>query len=270
MKLNTILQAVCITAILFLSALACAADEFPYRLDYPDVPVIELADAKSAFDKGEAVFIDTRTQMEFDTIHVKGSLLLDFGNQKFLADLSELGKNNPGKKLILYDNGITCLKCYIAVQDATDEGMENVFAYDGGIQAWAETYPGDTILLGEQIIDAQKQLIPYDNFLKVSLDFETFRKKAAESPNARVIDARDPIQRTRKIAGFEEALPIPLDKLIRNIINKGYMKDNQLFIFDQVGRQVRWLMYYLEKQGYKDYYFLSGGATAVLMDQQYR
>ena len=41
-------------------------------------------------------------------------------------------------------------------------------------------------------------------------------------------------------------------------------------VVDQVGKQVRWLMYHLEDKGYKDYAFLKGGATAVLKDQRYR
>jgi len=48
------------------------------------------------------------------------------------------------------------------------------------------------------------------------------------------------------------------------------MKDKQLVIFDQVGKQVLWLMYYLEDKGYKNYYFLKGGATSVLKKQKYR
>ena len=70
--------------------------------------------------------------------------------------------------------------------------------------------------------------------------------------------------------GFENALPIPLDKLVKNVIKKGNLKNKQLLIFDQVGKQVRWLMYHLVDQGYDDFYFLEGGATSVLKVQEYR
>lgn len=255
---------------LFAMSSFCHAGEFPYRQDYPEVPIVELADVRSGFEKGEIIFVDARTKMEFDTIHIRDAVHIDFSTQQFLSDLLELGRSNPSKKIIVYDNGITCLKCYIAVQDARDEEMENVYAYDGGIQAWAEAYPADTILMGEQIKDGKKEIIPYEQFLNISLDFETFKQKIADSPSAKVIDARDPIQRTKKLPGVDNVMQIPLDKLIRNVIDKGHLKNDRLFIFDQVGRQVRWLMYYLEKEGYKDYYFLKGGATAVLKEQQYR
>lgn len=246
------------------------AEDFPYRQNYPDVPIIGLNDVRSGYEKGEIIFVDARTKMEFDTIHIRDAVHIDFSTQQFLSTLQELGTSNPQKKIIVYDNGITCLKCYIAVQDAMDEEMNNVYAYDGGVQAWAEAYPAETILMGKQIQDGQKEIIPYDQYLKISLDFDTFTQKIADSPTAQVIDARDPIQRTKKLPRLENAMPIPLDKLIRNVITKGHLKNNQLFIFDQVGRQARWLMYYLEKEGYQNYYFLAGGATAVLKEQQYR
>ena len=42
---------------------------------------------------------------------------------------------------------------------------------------------------------------------------------------------------------------IPLDVFIPNFVAKGEGKDKTILIYDQVGKQVRWLMYYLEDQG---------------------
>lgn len=61
----------------------------------------------------------------------------------------------------------------------------------------------------------------------------------------------------------------PFDQLIKNIIQKGKFQDQTLLIFDQVGKQVRWLMYQLEAAGYADYYFLSEGAYGVIGMQAY-
>jgi len=144
-----------------------------------------------------------------------------------------------------------------------EANIKNVYAFDAGIPAWANAYPRDTILIGKEIRDPGKQLIPKSEFAKTTIDFATFKKKAT-AENAVVIDARDPMQRVQKFTVFDKALPIPLDKLVKNIIDKERMKDKQLLIFDQVGKQVKWLMYYLEDKGYKKYYFLKGGATSVL------
>jgi hypothetical protein len=61
----------------------------------------------------------------------------------------------------------------------------------------------------------------------------------------------------------------PFDILIKNIIGKGKFKNQTLLIFDQVGKQVRWLMYHLKAAGYRDYYFLSDGSYGVIGMQAY-
>ncbi len=255
--------------VLFLSGSFCNAEDLPFRKDYPDVKTVETEDLKAGYDAGAFIIVDVRSTLEFDVIHPKGAFHVSLGNADFVKNLKELAMQNPEKKIAVYCNGGTCLKSYKAATDATEAGMDNVYAFDAGIPAWANAYPSETLLLEKEVTDPEKQLIPKSELKKITLDFETFKQKAAEE-NAVAIDARDPMQRTQKLPGFEKALPIPLDKLIKNVINKGNLKDKQLLIFDQVGKQVRWLMYYLVDQGYTNYYFLEGGATAVLKEQNYR
>lgn len=56
---------------------------------------------------------------------------------------------------------------------------------------------------------------------------------------------------------------IPLEVFIPSFVAKKANQDMTLLIFDQVGKQVKWLQYYLEEYGYENYHFLEGGATAV-------
>ncbi len=255
----------------FLTLLSswCFATDFPYRKDYPNVAIVELADLKAGYDDGIFIIVDVRSALEFDTIHPKGAFHVSLSSKGFESNLQALASQYPNKKIAVYCNGITCLKSYKAAQRASGAGMKNVYAFDAGIPAWVNSYPNDTLLVGKEISDPEKQLIPKSELAKVMVDFDTFKKKAA-GPTALVIDSRDPMQRSEKLPGFENAMPIPLDKLIKNIIDHDRMKDKQLLIFDQVGKQVRWLMYYLEDKGYDNYFFLKGGATAVLKEQKYR
>lgn len=257
----------CLSVILFTGI--SFAEDFPYRKDYPNVKIIELADLKAGYDSGTFLIVDVRSKLEFDTIHVKGAVHISLSSADFADRLKNLAAQNSGKKIAVYCNGITCLKSYKAAQKANAAGIDNVYAFDAGIPAWANEYPSETRLVGKTITDPKKQLISKSQFQKVLLDYDAF-KKMAQDPNAQAIDARDPIQRTHKLPGFENAMPIPLDKLFKNIIEHERMKDKKLLIFDQLGKQVRWLMYYLEDKGYKDYYFLKGGATSVLKEQEYR
>ena len=251
------------------SAALCLAEDFPYRKDFPDVPVIELAELKAGYDAGSIIMVDVRSDIEFDAIHSKKAKHVSLGTQNFLPELKALIAANPGKKFATYCNGVTCLKSYHAAQQAKQGGLANVYAFDAGIPAWAKAYPADTLLLGKELTNPEKQLISKSEFMKYCVDFATFKQKAAE-PNAVVIDARDPQQRTKPLPGFDNAMPIQLDKLIHNVVSKGNMKDKKLLIFDQVGKQVDWLQYYLVEYGYTDYLFLDGGATSVLKEQKFR
>ena len=51
-------------------------------------------------------------------------------------------------------------------------------------------------------------------------------------------------------------------KKFAKYLNKAKTKNKTLFIYDEVGKQVRWLQYALEEMGIKEYYFMNKGAKA--------
>lgn len=62
-----------------------------------DAERITLAEAKKAFDEGNAVFLDTRAENSYNNEHIKGALNITEAN------LAEKYKDIPkGKKLIAY------------------------------------------------------------------------------------------------------------------------------------------------------------------------
>ena len=251
------------------AALPTVANNFPYREFYSEVSIINLADLKTGYDRKEFVIVDVRSAAEFETIHIKGAVNLPYSNAQFSERLRGFAGKNPGKKIAVYCNGITCIKSYKAAEDAVYAKMTNVYAFDGGIGAWARAYPADTLLNNNEISAPVQQLISEERFKNSCMDFASF-KENSKGDNAVLIDARDPIQRKEKLPGLDQALQIPMDKLVDNIIARGNMKDKELYIFDQVGGQVNWLMYYLVANGYSNFHFLDGGATAVLKKQEYR
>ena len=248
--------------------ITCLAEEFPLRKKYPEIQTVELEDLKAGYDSGEFIIVDVRSALEFNTIHPKKAFHIPVSNARFAANLKALSEERKNVKIAVYCNGVTCVKSFQAVEAAMDqENMKNVYAFDGGIPAWSTTYPSETLLLGKEITNPEKQLISKSEFENHLLDYETFRHKAAAS-NAAVIDARDPYQRTQDLPDLKGVKRITCDKLIKNVINKGLLKDQQLLIFDHRGKQVQWIMYSLVENGYTDYYFLKGGATSVLKEQK--
>lgn len=257
-----------LTLTLICSASMAMASDFPGRDKFPGVPYIESADLYTAYKAGDAIIIDVRSTIEYDVIHPMNSLHIPISKMDFEKMVTTVREENPGKKLAFYCNGTTCLKSYHATQRAKEAGIDNVFAYDGGIPEWVTLYPGDTLLLGEVVSDPEKQIIPESEFKKKVMAYEDF--KAASAKGGIIVDVRDIIQRTEDLPGLGNTLKIPLDNFIPNFVEKKKNQDKPLYIFDQVGKQVQWLEYYLVKNGYQSYTFLKGGATSVLKDQQYK
>ena len=251
-----------------LTALAVAL-EFPHRKDYPTVPPIDSDELFKEYENDKIIIVDVRSLIEYDVIHPDGAVHIPISDTNFIEQVKELRSFNPEKKLAFYCNGITCLKSYHATKKALQAGINSCYVYDAGIPVWASTYPKKTLLLGKELVDPGKQLISKADFKKKCLPIKKF-KSTTKSKKSLVIDVRDHIQRSEKIKGLKHVKKIPLDKFIPNFVEKKVNRDKTLLIFDQVGKQVRWLEYYLVANGYKNYYFLAGGATSVLKKQKYK
>lgn len=253
---------------LLLVALPALAREFPGRAKYPGVPTIESEALYRDFKAGKVVIVDVRSTIEFELIHPVGAIHIPSSERDFEEKARALAAGHPDKKIAFYCNGYTCMRSYEATDRASRAGIGHVFAYDAGTPEWAERYPADTELLGRPITDPDRQLISEKEFTARVVDFNTFQAMAAAG-GAMVIDVRGHEQRSRPLPGFESALPVPLDDFIANFVKRKANQNKKLLIFDQVGRQVRWLDYYMKNHGYQNYFFLKGGATAVLGEQQY-
>ncbi len=241
-----------IFAIISLSA--HADDPFPYRGTYNDVPVIELSDLISEYDK--VFIVDVRSQLEFDVVHIENAVNISISNQGFESKVQK--QQAAGTKIITYCNGHTCKKSYKAARRLIKAGLENVYAFDAGIFDWIQANPEKSVLLGSQPADLSK-LIPKSEYLAHVLDSDKFLSQAKNS-DAMLIDVRDSFQRKGNI--LQGSRSVPVDRFHKWLI-AGNGKDQTLYIADAVGKQVKWLQYYLNKYGYENYYFLKGGIATV-------
>lgn len=254
---------------LFTITSSAVAADFPYREKYPKIPYISTEDLAAKDAKGELVVVDVRSAIEYNVIHTSTAVLIPVSRKTFSEDIRKLMADNPGKEIAFYCNGVKCLKSYEAAEKAIDElKCDKCYAYDAGIPEWAQVHPEMTILLGKKLDDPSK-LIPEAEFKSRCIPIDQFKAKASE-PGSLVIDVRDFVQASAKIPGLESARTIPLDQFIPNFLEKSAEKDKNLLIFDQVGKQTEWVIYYLKQYGYQNYSFLDGGATAVLGEQKYK
>ena len=247
-----------LTGMLVLAAPLQAAEEgYPIRKKFPALHYITTSDLNSQYDK--AFIVDVRSEIEFNVIHINKAAHLPMAVATFAKDLEKVRQKAATSPLVFYCNGHTCEKSYDAAAEASKAGFKGVMVYDAGIFDWAKTYPNKTTLMGKTPAPKDK-LIPKSTFAKKCIGYDEFKKKAA-SPNAVVIDIREPIQR-KEIPQIPGLRNIPSDRMV-DLIKKGDLKDKQLLILDAVGKQVEWLQYYLEAHGYKNYLFLEKGVLSA-------
>jgi rhodanese-related sulfurtransferase len=251
--------------IVLLIANSVSAAEFPLRAKYPNVKPIALEKLFADYDS--TIIIDVRSKMEFDVVHVAKAKHVQVTKGNFLTELKKVRAKNDDTNIAFYCNGHTCAKSYKASIKAMDAGFKNIYCFDAGIFEWVNAYPERGVLLGQTPADKTKLIAKADLNSK-KLSWADYKAKAANS-NAVIIDTRDPFQRAKgsdldqnKAVVLKNIRTIPMDRMV-NVLKKGDFKNKQLLIFDAVGKQVRWLQYYLEEYGYENYAFLNKGVLAA-------
>jgi rhodanese-related sulfurtransferase len=246
----------------FTSVPTWAADNsFPGRVEkkYKDVPVFEMKQLYEMMDK--VVIVDTRSSLEYETLHIKGAYNIPVASNSFEQDLLKF-REKTDKPIVFYCNGRTCYKSYIAVTKAMKINVDDTHAYDAGVFEWARAYPKNTILLGKSLVDAN-ELITKDHYESKLLDPETFSIRVSElGRKALVLDVRDKFQRAGIgfFPGNERWVSLDQREKLGRYIKQAVDKQKVLFIYDEVGKQVRWVQYALEQAGLKKYYFMDKGA----------
>lgn len=258
------IQILLITYLSTYTALVFSADEgFPGREKYPDVKYVELANLYQQKLKNEVIIVDARSNYEYETLRIKGAINIPVANKDFETQIQKL-RNKTDKPIVFYCNGHRCMKSYIAAKKCMSAEIKDVIAFDAGIFDWTRKYPKESVLLGSSPVNPRK-LIASKRFKSRLLDPDKFSEYIVSSPNQRiVIDVRDKFQRAGVgfFPGIERWAALDDRKKLQRYIEKAKRENKTLFIYDEVGKQVRWLQYALEKAGVKNYYFMEKGARA--------
>jgi rhodanese-related sulfurtransferase len=251
------LLAICFLVVASLPTQGRADQTFPLRAEYPDVRPISIKALDRLYES--ATIVDVRAKLEYDVIHMSQAINIPVAHASFESQLEERRSPIGNDPLVFYCNGFDCAKAYEAARKAMTLGFPNVYAYDAGIENWVVAHPEKTTLMGESPARKEK-LISGSILARHTIGYAEFKRRA-ERPKAAVIDIREPVQR-KDIPPFPRLRNIPTDLFIQSL-NSGEFRDDELLIFDAVGRQVVWLQYYLEKYRYRNYYFLRNGASGA-------
>ncbi len=257
MKMRLVQQIIVGAAVLVLAAVfAVAAEEgFPLRAKYPNIEYMTTEALNRDYQK--TLIIDVRSKIEYDVIHINKAVHLPVTTAMFTKDLEKIRSKNGQDPMAFYCNGHTCEKSYEAVDAAMKAGFRKVFVYDAGIYDWVKAQPEKGTLMGKSPVPLDK-LISHEMLAKRKINYEAFKKRTQNS-NAIIVDIREPFQR-HMIPQLNGIRNIPTDRFTE-LLKQGEFKDKELLIMDAVGKQVQWVQYHLEKNGYKNYYFLDKGVT---------
>lgn len=253
----TILGLCCVSTI----ALADKSEGFPGRKEFPKIPILELSELNKLL--GEVIVVDARSGLEFETLRVKDAINIPVASKTFEEQVLKL-REKTSKPIVFYCNGRRCFKSYIATKKSLEVGVSDVYAFDAGIFEWATAQPNKAVLLGKSPVNV-KSLIAKANFKKKLLNPDKFSEKIADlGSSSMVLDVRDKFQRAGVgfYPGKERWCSLDQKEKLKKYLEKAKSSNKTLFIYDEVGKQVRWLQYTLEELGLKNYYFMDKGAKA--------
>ena len=241
---------------------AIEINPYPLRYQYPSLNFIETSELKALIQKKQAQVVDVRSEFEYRTLHIAGATHIPLSSPEFIYQIRELAKTSPQKTIVLYCNGETCSKSYKAGLKCEQAKIKACRVYDSGIFHWVKSEPTLSKLYGEGPVLASK-LISDEAFKAHLLPADEFISRIVNTDSL-VLDIRTPFQQVMNQLPIKGAKKAPLEstKFLKRI---AYAKEHNkpLLIFDATGKQVRWCMYYLEKMGITDYYFVSGGVRAM-------
>lgn len=246
--------------VMTLLAQVAKSDEFPNRKLFPAVPIISLDNLYKKMDK--VIIVDVRSKYEYDTINIVKAVNIPVLEPNFVERMQKLRKENPNTEIVAYCNGKTCKKSYKAVQKCRNAGIPNIVAYDQGIFDWAKKYPRTAQLLGKSPVDLKK-LIGKQDLDRHMISVDRFEELAARK-DVIVLDIREPLQRegVALFPGIDKEADMDDKTELNKYIDDALRNNKTLLVYDGVGKQVVWLMYYLEDRGLKRYAFMKGGARA--------
>lgn len=242
-----------------------ASKEFPGRDVYSEVKHMDLKDLYTK--RRDVVIVDVRSSYEYQTLRVDGAINIPLASKTFVEDMKKLRASND-KTIVVYCNGKTCMKSYKAARKATNAKISDVVAYDAGVLDWAKAYPKATLLLNKVLRDPTL-LISKSDFKKHALSPDQFGERLASTSDI-VLDVRDRFQREALSIFVGREFRVFLDdtKKLDRYIKKAKREGKGLLIYDAAGKQVRWLQYYLENMGVKEYHFMDGGIRSYFKEMK--
>lgn len=236
---------------------ATAQDDFPLRPFYPSVQTVDTETLLKIY--ASAVIVDVRSKFEYDVARINKAVNAPIAYGGVLSIVGRLRAKDGAAPLVFYCNDPACSRAFRVAQDAVGEGWQNVYVYDAGVFAWIAEAPDKATLMGNSPASLERVITPA-MYHKRLLEYAEFERLAYD-PSSLVLDIRDIYHRDYE-PKLQNIRNIPMESLLDAVTNRIWT-ERRLLIFDADGSQSRWMQYFLQANGYTDYYFLNGGVDVL-------
>ncbi|MEK6794277.1 MAG: rhodanese-like domain-containing protein [Spirochaetota bacterium] len=195
-----------------------------------DVPKIHLKEAKLLFESGEALFIDARSQEEYNQSHIAGSLYIgaDDSPKKIKAQ-AELLK---GKVLVTYCHGVGCHLSDKTAFNLFDAGYRKIAIFFGGWPEWTQaSLPIEKYQLPEQFKHLLEEAVSVQGVKNVSLE----EAKFLYDNNLAIFIDVDYKDKYNEIS-IARSINIPIDKIDEMLPgHEGYLNQKTVVVYCHSG-----------------------------------
>jgi len=133
--------------------------------------LVSLEQAYALFLKGEAIFVDTREEEEYDEGHIAGAINLPFEFwDDYWADVEPV--LNPDTEIVAYCGGFDCELSLFAARELKNLGYKKSYIFFGGWPQWVEAgLPTETTVYNDdETGDEGTESMEADSFMTGSDD----------------------------------------------------------------------------------------------------
>lgn len=107
---------------------------FLSREEYPSIVFITIAEAEDLFAQGKALFIDSRSEKDFQSGHIPGAVNIPVAQERKKAqDSFSFPKE---RTLVIYCDGSECQSSVFLAKLLHQEGFANIKVFFGGWVEW--------------------------------------------------------------------------------------------------------------------------------------
>jgi len=246
---------------LLLSFSVSADEGFPGRDKYPNIPYITLNDFYTGYVNSQYAVVDARSNFEFNVIHIKGATNIAVNSDDFFQKINDFAQQTR-KTIVFYCNGRRCMKSFKAAEKSK---LSNILVFDAGVFEWSVAHPDYSVLLDKSPMNPD-DIIAKSKLKEHTIPLKEFEAKIKDSV---LIDVRHLKERrgTGLFLLADKSAPLDNKRKLERYLNKALNNNKTLLAYDNAGKEIRWLQYYLEEKGIKDYYFMQGGAKYYTYDQ---